>query len=75
MPSFKERSYQKELLDRDDIPFGDIKRNMQELDLINRRLGGHAVTLQGVKMLCDQSSKKKFMLRRLVVAVVTIFVQ
>ena len=59
MPSFKERSYQKELLDRDDIPFGDIKRNMQELDLINRRLGGHAVTLQGVKMLCDQSSKKE----------------
>ncbi|MFL5809640.1 MAG: methyltransferase domain-containing protein [Flavisolibacter sp.] len=47
MPSFKYRSYQKELLDRDDIPFEDIKRNMQELDLINRKLGGHSITIDG----------------------------
>jgi 2-polyprenyl-3-methyl-5-hydroxy-6-metoxy-1,4-benzoquinol methylase len=51
MPNFKERSYQKELLDRDNIPFADIKRNMQELDFINLKLGGHAITLKGVKRL------------------------
>ena len=47
----RERSYQKEFLDRDDIPFEDIKRNMQELDFINRRLGGHDITLDGIVAL------------------------
>ena len=51
MPSFKHRSYKKELLDRDDIPFKDIKRNMQELDFINRHLGGHDITLDGIVAL------------------------
>lgn len=51
MPSFRQRSYQKELLDGDSIPFHDIKRNMQELDTINRRLGGHAITQAGVEKL------------------------
>lgn len=51
MPSFKQRSYKKELLDRDDIPFADIKRNMQELDFINRKLGGHDITLDGIVAL------------------------
>ena len=51
MPSFHTRSYKKELLDRDDIPFADIKRNMQELDVINRRLGGHDITLDGIVAL------------------------
>lgn len=51
MLSFKNRSYQKELLDRDDIPFADIRRNMQELDFINRKLGGHDITLDGIVAL------------------------
>jgi 2-polyprenyl-3-methyl-5-hydroxy-6-metoxy-1,4-benzoquinol methylase len=51
MPSFKTRSYKKELLDKDDIPFADIKRNMQELDFINRKLGGHDITLDGIVAL------------------------
>lgn len=51
MASFKVRSYKKELLDRDDIPFEDIKRNMQELDFINRKLGGHDITLDGIVAL------------------------
>jgi ubiquinone/menaquinone biosynthesis C-methylase UbiE len=46
---FRQRSYQKELLDRDDIPFTHIRRNLQELAFINRYLGGHAITLRGVK--------------------------
>lgn len=51
MPSFKQRSCQKELLDSNNIPFEDIKRNMQELDFINRKLGGHAITLDGIVAL------------------------
>lgn len=49
MPDFAKRSYQKELLDRDDIPFEDIKQNMKELDSINIRLGGHKITIAGIK--------------------------
>jgi 2-polyprenyl-3-methyl-5-hydroxy-6-metoxy-1,4-benzoquinol methylase len=45
------RSYQKELLDRDDIPFEDIRRNMLELDVINTWLGGHAISISGLKRL------------------------
>ena len=45
------RSYQKELLDLDDIPFPDIERNMQELNIINTYLGGHSITIDGLKGL------------------------
>jgi 2-polyprenyl-3-methyl-5-hydroxy-6-metoxy-1,4-benzoquinol methylase len=45
------RNYQKELLDRDDIPFGDIRRNMFELDVINTWLGGHAISISGLRRL------------------------
>lgn len=51
MPFLKRRSYQKELLDRNDIPFEEIKRNMYELDVINQYLGGHAITIAGLKNL------------------------
>lgn len=51
MPDFSKRSYQKELLDRDDIPFEDIKRNVQELEFINKYLGGHQITIDGIKHL------------------------
>jgi ubiquinone/menaquinone biosynthesis C-methylase UbiE len=53
------RSYQQELLDRDDIPFADIKRNMHELDLINTHLGGHAITIEGLKQLLQRFSLAK----------------
>lgn len=48
---FSKRSYQKELLDRDDIPFPDIEKNMRELDVINTWLGGHAISIKGLKQL------------------------
>ncbi|HYF33107.1 MAG TPA: methyltransferase domain-containing protein [Chitinophagaceae bacterium] len=51
MPSFRNRSYQPELLDRPDIPFDDIRRNMDELDFINTWLGGHAITVAGLKKM------------------------
>jgi 2-polyprenyl-3-methyl-5-hydroxy-6-metoxy-1,4-benzoquinol methylase len=48
---FSKRSRQKELLDRDDIPLRDIDKNMQELDVINTWLGGHAISIKGLKRL------------------------
>ncbi|RYZ23201.1 MAG: methyltransferase domain-containing protein [Chitinophagaceae bacterium] len=51
MLSLRTRTYEKELLDRDDIPFADIARNMEELDVINTRLGGHAITTAGLRAL------------------------
>lgn len=49
--NFTIRSYSKELLDADDIPFAEIKKNMQELDTINTWLGGHSITRAGFKKL------------------------
>jgi 2-polyprenyl-3-methyl-5-hydroxy-6-metoxy-1,4-benzoquinol methylase len=51
MPSFKHRSNQKELLDDLHISFEDIKQNMRELDVINNKLGGRAITLKGIQNL------------------------
>jgi SAM-dependent methyltransferase len=45
------RSYEKELLDGDDIPFADITRNMKELEIINTWLGGHRTTVKGFEQL------------------------
>jgi 2-polyprenyl-3-methyl-5-hydroxy-6-metoxy-1,4-benzoquinol methylase len=45
------RSYQKELLDQEGIPFDAIERNMAELNTINTFLGGHKITLSGFKKL------------------------
>ena len=49
--TFSQRSYTKEFLDNDDIPFEDIKRNMEELNFINKWLGGHKITIDGFKEL------------------------
>jgi 2-polyprenyl-3-methyl-5-hydroxy-6-metoxy-1,4-benzoquinol methylase len=57
MPDFSQRSYQKELLDGDDIPFEDIKRNMQELEFINKYLGGHKITIDGLKYLLQNNNQ------------------
>ncbi|HXB92538.1 MAG TPA: hypothetical protein VNU72_09625, partial [Puia sp.] len=48
---FSRRSDEKELLDRDDIPFRDIERNMRELDFINTWLGGHGISISGLRRL------------------------
>ena len=56
MIDFKRRSYNKELLDRDDLLFDDIRKNMQELNIINSRLGGHAITIKGFKEMATTST-------------------
>jgi 2-polyprenyl-3-methyl-5-hydroxy-6-metoxy-1,4-benzoquinol methylase len=48
---FSRRSYKKELLDHDNIPFSDIQKNMAELNFINQYLGGHRITVEGFKHL------------------------
>ena len=51
MINLAERSYKKEILDTDNIPFADIRQNMKELNAVNTHLGGHAITISGIKKL------------------------
>jgi ubiquinone/menaquinone biosynthesis C-methylase UbiE len=51
MIRFSKRSCEKELLDREGIPFADIEQNMRELDFINTWLGGHRISVLGLKRL------------------------
>ena len=51
MMNFSQRSYERELLDGDLIPFEDIKVNMRELEFINKYLGGHKITIKGFREL------------------------
>ena len=51
MINLQQRSYQKELMDGDHISFDAMAQTLKELNSINTRLGGHAITLQGVKKL------------------------
>lgn len=51
MNNYAVRSSLTELIDKPDIPFSDWAVCLKELDTINTLLGGHAITLQGVKEL------------------------
>jgi hypothetical protein len=51
MIDLSRRSYEKELMDGDNIPFEDMAQTLKELNIINTRLGGHAITLKGIKRL------------------------
>ncbi|MEO8768707.1 MAG: methyltransferase domain-containing protein [Ferruginibacter sp.] len=57
MLNLKVRSYQKELLDKDHIPFDDIKQNMKELNTVNKLLGGHKITIDGLKEIIGNKSE------------------
>ncbi|NJL75939.1 MAG: hypothetical protein HC892_13885 [Saprospiraceae bacterium] len=48
-----------ELLDADDIPSADLYQNLKELDFINTYLGGHAITIAGVKQIIAAHPEKK----------------
>ncbi len=49
MINLSNRSHEKELMDGENIPFEDMAQTLKELNIINSRLGGHAITLQGIK--------------------------
>jgi 2-polyprenyl-3-methyl-5-hydroxy-6-metoxy-1,4-benzoquinol methylase len=51
------RSYLPELLDGTEVPAADIRRNLYELEIINRKLGGHSVTLKGFSQLTSHLQK------------------
>lgn len=59
MINLANRSYQKELLDNEDIPFADIQQNMRELNTINTYLGGHHITLAGLQVLLAGHDARK----------------
>lgn len=62
------------MLDEDDIPFTDIQQNMQELNTINTYLGGHAVSLAGLKKLLQSADPKELIqFVKLAVAVAIIY--
>lgn len=54
MLDFSIRSSKAELLDGDQIPEADLRRNLLEIDFINRWLGGFAVSWQGFSMLAGK---------------------
>lgn len=54
---FRYRSSEAELMDAPDVPKNLLFRNLYELDLINRLLGGHSITLTGIKKLITDKNK------------------
>jgi ubiquinone/menaquinone biosynthesis C-methylase UbiE len=54
MNDYSSRSTLTELIDEPGIPFKDWAVCLKELDIINTWLGGHAITLEGVKKLIDK---------------------
>jgi 2-polyprenyl-3-methyl-5-hydroxy-6-metoxy-1,4-benzoquinol methylase len=58
MPNkFKHRSNQTEMIDVPDISKELLFQNLHELDILNRKFGGHAITLQGIKKLVTDHNK------------------
>ena len=51
MINLTSRSPKLELLDQEDIPFADIRQNMKELNTINTLLGGHNISIAGIKKI------------------------
>ena len=58
MSKFSHRSYEPELLDAPNIPKELLFKNLRELDVVNRLLGGHAITLTGIKKLVSDKNPK-----------------
>lgn len=56
MLNFQYRSPELELLDGEDIPFDAIRQNMQELNVINHYLGGHQITIAGLRACMPSTS-------------------
>jgi SAM-dependent methyltransferase len=51
MPNFKQRSYQAELMDDLDLSSEDLRRNLDELEVINYWLGGNQVVTNALDFL------------------------
>ena len=55
MIDLRHRSYEKELMDGDNIPFSAMQQTLKELNSVNTWLGGHAITLKAVKELRNET--------------------
>lgn len=54
---FSTRADTLELLDQPGIPAIDIQRNLYELSVINQKLGGHAITIEGFYRLAGKTAQ------------------
>ena len=54
---FSARTDKLELLDQPGIPAADIQRNLYELSVINQKLGGHAITIEGLYKLAGKQAE------------------
>jgi hypothetical protein len=59
MSIFAQRSPQTELIDKPGIPFSDWEVCLHELNAVNTYLGGHKITVEGIKRIFDTSSLSK----------------
>lgn len=57
MPNFSQRSQKEELLDQANLNREELFKNLDELDTINRLLGGHQATLLGLGRLMTDPNK------------------
>jgi len=57
MINLSQRSYQKELMDGNDIPFEAMAQTLKELNIVNTHLGGHAITIKGIRQLIKDKEK------------------
>ena len=57
MVSFKDRSGQSELMDAPDIAVELLHKNLGELDILNRYLGGHSISMEGIKRFIVDKQK------------------
>ncbi|MBC7426526.1 MAG: methyltransferase domain-containing protein [Bacteroidia bacterium] len=53
----KNRSYETELLDADNIPKKDLFQNLSELHTINKLLGGYKITFKGLSKILKKNKK------------------
>lgn len=58
MSRYSQRSPMTELIDAPDIPFKDWSACLRELNTINTWLGGHAITIKGLRQLVPKHKNK-----------------
>jgi hypothetical protein len=59
MNKFSYRSTKTELIDKPDIPFSDWEVCLHELNIVNTYLGGHSITVDGVKGFLNGGTTSK----------------
>lgn len=60
--SFRSRTYEKEILDSIDIDQAELNRNLLELHVINKYLGGYQASLRGLRQILNNGKPVKTLL-------------